>query len=110
MQVLRDDGVIVYLNGVEVYRNNMPPGPVTYTTLASAVAADENAYLEVPLASEFLHLDEVNILAVEVHQANVTSSDLGFDLALGGTAGGDPSGTQFPARFEVDYVRVYQTH
>jgi len=33
-----------------------------------------------------------------------------LNLALGGTAGGDPSGTQFPARFEVDYVRVYQTH
>jgi hypothetical protein len=29
-------------------------------------------------------------------------------LALGGSAGGDPSPTQFPARFEVDYMRVYQ--
>ena len=31
-----------------------------------------------------------------------------LNLAIGGTAGGDPTGTQFPARFEVDYVRVYQ--
>jgi beta-glucanase (GH16 family) len=31
-----------------------------------------------------------------------------LNLAIGGTAGGDPSGTEFPARFEVDYVRVYQ--
>jgi len=30
-----------------------------------------------------------------------------LNLAIGGTAGGDPSTTQFPARFEVDYVRVY---
>ena len=30
-----------------------------------------------------------------------------LNLAIGGTAGGDPSDTQFPARFEVDYVRVY---
>jgi beta-glucanase (GH16 family) len=30
-----------------------------------------------------------------------------LNLAIGGTQGGDPSGTQFPARFEVDYVRVY---
>jgi beta-glucanase (GH16 family) len=29
-------------------------------------------------------------------------------LAIGGTNGGDPSRTKFPARFEVDYVRVYQ--
>jgi beta-glucanase (GH16 family) len=31
-----------------------------------------------------------------------------LNLAIGGTNGGDPSGTQFPAKFEVDYVRVYQ--
>jgi len=31
-----------------------------------------------------------------------------LNLAVGGTAGGDPSATQFPARFEVDYVRIYQ--
>jgi beta-glucanase (GH16 family) len=28
--------------------------------------------------------------------------------AIGGTNGGDPSGTEFPVRFEVDYVRVYR--
>lgn len=31
-----------------------------------------------------------------------------LNLALGGTRGGDPSSTKFPARFEIDYVRVYQ--
>jgi beta-glucanase (GH16 family) len=31
-----------------------------------------------------------------------------LSLAVGGTQGGDPSETTFPARFEVDYVRVYQ--
>jgi beta-glucanase (GH16 family) len=31
-----------------------------------------------------------------------------LNLAIGGTAGGDPSGTSFPIRYEVDYVRVYQ--
>ncbi len=31
-----------------------------------------------------------------------------LNLAIGGTAGGDPSATEFPARFEVDYVRIYQ--
>jgi beta-glucanase (GH16 family) len=28
--------------------------------------------------------------------------------AIGGENGGDPSGTEFPVRFEVDYVRVYR--
>ncbi|QRR03452.1 glycoside hydrolase family 16 protein [Dyadobacter sandarakinus] len=31
-----------------------------------------------------------------------------LNLAIGGDNGGDPAGTQFPARFEVDYVRVYE--
>ena len=31
-----------------------------------------------------------------------------LNLAIGGDSGGDPSKTEFPARFEVDYVRVYQ--
>jgi beta-glucanase (GH16 family) len=31
-----------------------------------------------------------------------------LNLAIGGTQGGDPSKTTFPARYEIDYVRVYQ--
>jgi beta-glucanase (GH16 family) len=31
-----------------------------------------------------------------------------LNLAVGGTSGGDPSTTAFPARFEVDYVRVFR--
>jgi beta-glucanase (GH16 family) len=31
-----------------------------------------------------------------------------LNLAIGGTAGGDPAQTKFPARFEIDWVRVYQ--
>lgn len=31
-----------------------------------------------------------------------------LNLAIGGTTGGDPSASEFPARFEVDYVRIYQ--
>jgi beta-glucanase (GH16 family) len=31
-----------------------------------------------------------------------------LNLAIGGQHGGDPEKTSFPAKFEVDYVRVYQ--
>ena len=31
-----------------------------------------------------------------------------LNLAIGGNAGGDPSKTAFPTRYEIDYVRVYQ--
>lgn len=30
------------------------------------------------------------------------------NLAIGGDSGGDPSKTEFPTRYEVDYVRVFQ--
>lgn len=32
-----------------------------------------------------------------------------LNQAIGGTQGGDPSATEFPVRFLVDYVRVWQT-
>jgi beta-glucanase (GH16 family) len=31
-----------------------------------------------------------------------------LNLAVGGSSGGDPSNTNFPAKFEVDYVRIYE--
>lgn len=31
-----------------------------------------------------------------------------LNQAIGGKAGGDPSDTAFPSRYEIDYVRVYQ--
>jgi beta-glucanase (GH16 family) len=31
-----------------------------------------------------------------------------INLAIGGKAGGDPSKTKFPTRYEIEYVRIYQ--
>ena len=31
-----------------------------------------------------------------------------LNLAIGGQAAGDPKGTVFPTRYEIEYVRVYQ--
>ena len=46
LRVLRDDGVVVYLNGTEVFRDNLPAGAVTAATLAPVAvgAPDETAY------------------------------------------------------------------
>ncbi|MEX0648394.1 MAG: glycoside hydrolase family 16 protein [Balneolaceae bacterium] len=30
------------------------------------------------------------------------------NLAIGGNQGGDPSATEFPSRYEIDYIRVYE--
>jgi hypothetical protein len=80
----RDDGIIVYLNGVEVFRNNMPAGPVSYSTLASATAVDDGREFQTGPVPSGLLVNGVNIVAAEVHQASVNSGDLSFDLALAG--------------------------
>lgn len=83
LHAVRDDGIIVYLNGTEVYRTNMPAGAVTHTTMAlSAIGgADEAAFQSNAVPSALL-VSGTNVLAVEIHQNAVTSSDISFDLAL----------------------------
>lgn len=78
-----DDGAIVYLNGREVGRTNMPAGPVTHDTRASRALSDvdEGYYLRLVLPADSLKAGR-NLIAVEVHQSNAGSSDLYFDLAL----------------------------
>ena len=34
LSLKRDDGAVVYLNGTEVFRTNMPTGTISYTTRA----------------------------------------------------------------------------
>lgn len=79
----RDDGAVGYLNGTEVFRSNIPNGPISNTTLAStAVAnADETRFYLYPLDSALLR-NGTNLLAVEIHQSAANSSDIAFDLAL----------------------------
>ena len=49
LRMLRDDGAVVYLNGSEVFRTNMPTGAISHTTPASAAiaGADESAFVSV---------------------------------------------------------------
>ena len=90
MWLLRDDGGVVYLNGTEVFRSDsMPPPPtvITYQTLASnyngGEAPPDNTIDRATLSTNSLVLG-TNIVAVEIHQQAVTSSDISFDFALTG--------------------------
>ncbi|HKQ38025.1 MAG TPA: immunoglobulin domain-containing protein [Verrucomicrobiae bacterium] len=80
LSTLVDDGAIVYLNGVEVYRLNMPPGPAAYGTLASNALNDAEFKGSDFLATNLINGE--NFLAVEVHQVSTTSSDVVFGLQL----------------------------
>lgn len=79
-----DDGAVVWLNGQEVGRVNMPAGPVRAGTLARQTIgnSEEGLYQRVHLPAKLLRTGANNLLAVEVHQASATSSDLFFDLAM----------------------------
>ncbi|MBU0677347.1 MAG: VCBS repeat-containing protein, partial [Verrucomicrobia bacterium] len=83
MRVRRDDGVVVYLNGQEVFRNNMPGGSIDYLTTATASVqgADETDYLQFAVDGHLL-VDGQNVIAVEIHQFSASSSDISFDLDL----------------------------
>jgi hypothetical protein len=85
LELRRDDGAVVYLNGTEIYRSNMASGVVTYSTLAATTDADavETYYYDARLPITGL-LTGANVIAVEVHQSSLTSSDLKLDLALNG--------------------------
>lgn len=83
VSVQRDDGAVVYLNGAEVFRSNMPAGTVNYLTLASSAVsgADEATFYPAAINPSALR-SGTNLLAVEIHQNTNTSSDIAFDLAL----------------------------
>ena len=86
LELLRDDGAIVYLNGEEVIRSNMPEGEISYHTYASQYidGAGESNFHRFTLDPGRLVPGE-NILAVEIHQSYFTSSDISFDLGLTAT-------------------------
>ena len=42
LRINRDDGAVVYLNGTEVFRTNMPTGTISYTTLGDQRVAREH--------------------------------------------------------------------
>ena len=83
IRLLRDDGAIIYINGEEVLRSNMPEGPVNTNTWASANVGgdDENNFFVFIVAPNALVQGD-NSIAVEVHQDDNVSSDIGFDLEL----------------------------
>ncbi|MFM7179861.1 MAG: lamin tail domain-containing protein [Verrucomicrobiales bacterium] len=85
LELLRDDGAVIYINGQEVKRDNMPTGTVNYQTLASSAVANvaEDTFYPFNLPPSAL-VDGVNVIAVEVHQQRVDSSDLSFALRLKG--------------------------
>ncbi len=105
LQVLRDDGAVVYINGNEVFRTVMNPGTVTYQTLARDLlgGSDENAWATTTLSPGVLRAG-TNVVAVELHQGSNTSPDASFDLYLSGTLTSAPSAPSAPSALRATAV------
>ncbi len=82
-----DDGAVVYLNGKEVHRTNLPEGTVDYPTdaLADVVGAEEEAFVTTRIPADAL-VAGTNLIAAEVHQTKDGDADLSFDLELAANA------------------------
>lgn len=83
LQVLADDGAVVFINGIEVARKNMPSGTISHTSTSNS---DLNGSIEKVYALYYLPKSvlkaDTNVLAVEVHQSSSSSDDMLFDVSL----------------------------
>jgi hypothetical protein len=87
LELLRDDGAVVYINGSEVVRDNMNAGTVDYLTLANATVngGSEDTFYSFELSPDVL-VNGDNVMAVEIHQRSLGSSDISFAARLQGLA------------------------
>jgi VCBS repeat-containing protein len=115
LRLLCDDACVIYVNGTEVQRLNMPAGvPTTNTFANNGDAGNEGAYTNLPVTfAPGVLVEGTNVVAVELHQNNLTSSDVGFDLEMtvggvsnntdGFTYADDPFNTNNPNRASGTY-------
>ncbi|MGH1492008.1 MAG: putative Ig domain-containing protein [Acidimicrobiales bacterium] len=90
-----DDGAVIYLNGVEVLRDNMPDGLITPTTSAIDWRSGPDENFSSHVVSSVPLLEGTNLIAVEVHNVWANNSDLSFDLRL---LPSDDAGAELPIK------------
>ena len=78
----RDDGIVVYINGIELIRNNMSTGTIAYTTLASTNCSDDGNTVFTYTIPSSAFINGNNVIAAEVHNIGTTSSDITFEMEL----------------------------
>jgi hypothetical protein len=81
--LIRDDGAAVYLNGQEIARDNLA-ADAKFNTRANSTTNSPQREAEVEMfgVDPKLLVKGRNVIAVEIHQGNRTSSDLSFDAYL----------------------------
>lgn len=89
LRMILDDGAVVYVNGVEAARVNLPTGTIGFTTKAlnAIEGAAESTPVTVSLPTAVFHTG-TNTVAVEVHNKANQPGDLSFDAELKFNTGG----------------------
>ena len=112
LNLLRNDGIVVYINGIERIRNNMPGGGVIYGTLASAnITPGAAEAVSVNLNPAFFNAG-VNTISVEVHLRATNSVDMSFDMQVlglsnGGTFNSSTADLNLPSCSNVLFAGLY---
>jgi len=76
-----DDAIIVYLNGVAVYSDNVSPdGYASNLSYGSASSFSDPIQKSVNIRDVSMLHDGANVIAVELHQCHPSSSDIYFDF------------------------------
>ncbi len=76
-----DNGGVVYVNGSEIGRTNMPDSEIDYNTDASTDVSG-NTVFSFDEDDLTLLKNGLNLITVEIHQNSMDNSDLIFDLKL----------------------------
>jgi Polysaccharide lyase len=82
LELYRDDGAVIYVNGVQKFKTNMPTGTITNTTLASTIASDDGTVKKSFTLNQNDFVSGNNVIAIEIHQASATDDDLRFNFQL----------------------------
>ena len=81
-----DDGAVVYINGIEAIRVNLPKTEISFTTKAlNAVSGSGETAFSTFIIDKTLLQTGQNTIAVEIHQNDPGSSDISFDLEMTAT-------------------------
>lgn len=82
-KIQHDDGFILYVNGKELYRGNMPNGTITSNTLAIAtIQGREESEFKTKIFESDILKNGKNSISVSIHQNRKSSSDCIFSLDL----------------------------
>ena len=76
-----DDGMIVYVNGIEAGRYNMPAGSIGYDDFSTTHANGNPDRGQMTLAGSLFNKGR-NVIAVEVHNNSSTSTDILWEASL----------------------------